>query len=410
MAGAPYFSNLMTLGDVDFQGKRTFVRVDFNVPLGPDRAVADDFRIRSSLATVRHILSKGGRPVLACHLGRPKGKRVPEFSLAPVAGCLERLIGNRVHLAPDCVGDEVRALAASIPAGEILLLENLRFHPGEEANDPEFSRQLASLADVYVNDAFGTAHRAHASTEGVPRLVKPAVAGLLLEKEIAFLGRLLVDPDRPLVAILGGAKISDKIGLLKNLVGSVDGLLVGGGMANTFLKARGMDVGASLAEDGSLEAAREIMSLAASGRGDLVLPIDVIAAEKIAAGARTVTVEAPAPLPQGYAIADAGPKTVRLFGERIAAARTIFWNGPVGVFEIADFARGTLGVAAAVAAASEKGATSVVGGGDTARAIAEAGVKDKITHVSTGGGASLEFIEGRELPGILALSKKGGRQ
>jgi phosphoglycerate kinase len=306
------------------------------------------------------------------------------------------------------VGDDVLKLARALPAGEVLLLENLRFHAEEEANDPTFARQLASLADVYVNDAFGTAHRAHASTEGVARLVRPAVAGLLMEKEIEFLGRLLAGPERPLIAILGGAKVSDKIGVIKNLMGMVDGLLVGGGMANTFLKAEGLDVGASLVEPASIGVAAEIISLAVSSRVDLVLPVDFVAASKIAVGADTVLMDKTSPVPKGFAIADVGPKTILRFCEKISTARTIFWNGPVGVFEIEDFARGTIEVAGAVAAASSKGAVSVIGGGDTASAVAKAGVKDKMTHISTGGGASLEFVEGKELPGILALSKKGG--
>jgi len=408
VAGAPYFQGIMTLKDVDFAGKRAFIRVDFNVPLTKDGRVADDFRIRSSLPTIQYVLSKGGRPILASHLGRPKGKRAPELSLEPARGVLEGLLGARVHLAPDCVGDDVLKLARALPAGEVLLLENLRFHAEEEANDPTFARQLASLADVYVNDAFGTAHRAHASTEGVARLVRPAVAGLLMEKEIEFLGRLLAGPERPLIAILGGAKVSDKIGVIKNLMGMVDGLLVGGGMANTFLKAEGLDVGASLVEPASIGVAAEIISLAVSSRVDLVLPVDFVAASKIAVGADTVLMDKTSPVPKGFAIADVGPKTILRFCEKISTARTIFWNGPVGVFEIEDFARGTIEVAGAVAAASSKGAVSVIGGGDTASAVAKAGVKDKMTHISTGGGASLEFVEGKELPGILALSKKGG--
>jgi phosphoglycerate kinase len=408
LTGAPYFQCVMTLKDVDFSGKRVFIRVDFNVPLTKDGRVADDFRIRSSLPTIRYVLEKGGRPILASHLGRPKGKRVVEFSLEPARGALEDLLKAKVRLAPDCVGDDVGKIARALPAGEVLLLENLRFHAGEEANDPAFARELASLADVYVNDAFGTAHRAHASTEGVARLLRPAVAGLLMEKEIEFLGKLLAGPDRPLVAILGGAKVTDKIGVIKNLMGKVDGLLVGGGMANTFLKAEGLDVGASLVEPASVGVAAEIMSLAASSRVELVLPVDFVAASKITAGADTVLLEKTAPVPDGFAIADIGPKTILKFCDKINTARTIFWNGPVGVFEVEDFARGTIEVARAVAAASVRGAVSVIGGGDTASAVAKAGVKDKMTHISTGGGASLEFVEGKELPGILALSKKGG--
>jgi len=409
LSGRPYFDGIMTLEDVDFAGKRAFVRVDFNVPLGQDGKVADDFRISSSLATLRHILTKGGSAVLASHLGRPKGKPAPQFSLKPARDVLEHLLGTPVQLAPDCIGDEVGRMAAALRAGDVLLLENLRFHAEEEANDPGFAAALASLAHVYVNDAFGTAHRAHASTEGVPRLLRPAVAGLLMKQEIDFLGRLLAGPDRPFIAILGGAKISDKIDVLKNLIDKVDGMLVGGGMANTFLKARGLDVGKSLCEEDALEVAGEIMSLAESRRVALLLPVDFVAAGKIAAGAETVVADDAGPIPEGFAIADVGPKTILSFCEKIKTARTIFWNGPMGVFEIDAFARGTLEVARAVAAASAAGAVSVIGGGDTARAVAAAGVRAKMTHISTGGGASLEFIEGKHLPGIVALSRKEGR-
>ncbi len=396
----------MTVRDVEFSGKRALIRVDFNVPLGKDGRVADDFRIRSALPTIEYILGRGGRPILASHLGRPKGKPAAEFSMKPVRDVLQGLVKAKVHLAPDSVGEDVLRMAHSLPEGEVLLLENLRFHAEEEANDPAFSRALASLAEVYVDDAFGTAHRAHASTEGVARLLRPAVAGFLMEKEIEFLGKLLANPDRPFVAILGGAKISDKIDVLKNLLGRIDCMLIGGGMANTFLKAQGFDVANSLVEDGSLGAAREIMKLAESENVALVLPIDFVAASKVEAGA---SVERVSRISEGFAIVDVGDRTILRFCEEIEKARTIFWNGPLGVFEIEAFARGTFEVAKAVANASQNGAISVIGGGDTASAVARAGVIDRVTHISTGGGASLEFVEGKELPGILALSKKEAR-
>jgi phosphoglycerate kinase len=403
MNGSRYFENVLTLGDIDPGGKRVFTRVDFNVPLAKDGTVRDDFRVRSSLPTIKDILQRGGRPILASHLGRPKGKRAPEYSMKPVRDVLEGLLGTKVRLAADCVGTEVLEAARSLVAGEVLLLENLRFHPEEEANDPAFCRELAALADLYVNDAFGTAHRAHASTEGVPRLLRPAVAGFLMEREIQFLGKIVSRPDRPLVAILGGAKISDKIEVLKNLVAKVDCLLVGGGMANTFLKARGLDVGNSLFEPDSLTVAGEIMALAERQGVSLLLPSDFVCASRVEAGAEIRTGTS---VPQGFSIVDVGDDTMARFGQAVAGARTIFWNGPLGVFEIADFARGTFEMARAVARATEAGAISVVGGGDTASALVGAGVKDKITHVSTGGGASLEFVEGKQLPGIVALSKK----
>jgi phosphoglycerate kinase len=326
--------------------------------------------------------------------------------MKPVAGALEALLGAKVRAAPDCVGEETERMAKGLGAGEVLLLENLRFHPGEEADDPEFSRKLASLGDVFVNDAFGAAHRAHASTDGIARLVRPAVAGLLMEKEIGALGRLLAGPDRPFVAILGGAKISDKIDVLKNLLSVVDRMLVGGGMANTFLRAQGVDVGSSLCEGGSLGVAREILAAASARKVDLELPLDFVAASRIEAGGSTVVLDRGSAMPPGFAIADVGGKSIARFCEVISAARTVFWNGPVGVFEIDDFSRGTIAVARAVAEATRGGTVSVIGGGDTARAVAKAGVEDQITHISTGGGASLEFVGGAELPGIAVLSKK----
>lgn len=401
-----YFENRMTIRDVDVAGKRVLLRVDFNVPLSKDGRVEDDFRIRSSLPTIQYVLAKGGMPILISHLGRPKGKRVPELSMKPVSGVLESLLGVKIHLAPDCVGPDVAGLAQSLGPGEVLLLENLRFYTEETDNDPAFARKLAALADVYVNDAFGTAHRAHASTVGVADYLKPAVAGLLMEKEIEFLGNLLSEPERPFVAIIGGAKISGKIEVLKNLLDKVDGLLIGGGIANTFLKAGGYDIGASLCEEASLDVAQEIMGLAESRGVAFLLPEDFVVAGEVAAGACMRLMSKAQPVPKGYSIVDIGEQTLVQFVAAIEGARTTFWNGPVGVFEIDDFAGGTLEIARSVAAATEGGAVSIIGGGDTASAVAKAGVRDKITHISTGGGASLEFVEGKRLPGIAALSQK----
>jgi phosphoglycerate kinase len=406
MTAARYFQNRMTLKDVDVKGKRVLVRVDFNVPLKGGK-VQDDFRIRSALPTIRYIIERGGMPVLISHLGRPKGKRVPDLSLGPVREVLEDLLKVKVHLAPDCVGPEVSEMAGALAPGEVLLLENSRFHPEEEANDSDFARELAGLADLYVNDAFGTAHRAHASTEGVTRHLEPAVAGFLMEKEIEFLGTLLSAPKRPFIAIIGGAKISGKIEVLKNLLDRVDAILMGGGIGNTFLKATGYDTGGSLVEESSLDVAKEIAALATSKGVTLMLPEDFVAAGEVAPGACATPHDRSRGIPKGLAIVDIGEKTLVGFIAKIGDARTIFWNGPVGVFEIEDFARGTFEVARAVAMASQGGAVSVIGGGDTASAVARAGVTDKMTHISTGGGASLEFVEGKELPGIAALSERG---
>lgn len=407
MTDRRYFENKMSVRDVDCTGKRVLVRVDFNVPLGKDGKVADDFRIRSALPTLEYILKQGAKLILMSHLGRPKGKRVPEMSLAPVRDVLELLLKVKVEFARDCVGPEAEQAAASLARGEVLLLENLRFHSEETDNDPEFAKRLAGLADVYVNDAFGTAHRAHASTEGITRFASPAVAGFLLEKEIEFLGGVLVEPERPFIAILGGAKISGKIDVIKNLMGKVDGMLIGGGMANTFLKAEGAEIGSSLFEESSLDLAGEIMGLAEAKQVKFLLPADYVAADKVEEGAATVAIEPGQPVPEGYALVDVGPATVALFGEEVMRARTVFWNGPMGVFEVEDFSRGTVELSKAVAEATGGGTVSILGGGDTASAAKKAGVADKMTHISTGGGASLEFVEGKKLPGIAALTDRG---
>jgi phosphoglycerate kinase len=389
-----------TIRDVDWSGKRAIVRVDFNVPL-EGATITDDTRIRAALPTIAALREAGAAVVLMSHLGRPKGKRDPKYSLAPVAARLGELLGTAVPLQGDCVGPEVEAAARALRPGDVILLENLRFHAEEEANDPAFARQLATLGDVYVNDAFGTAHRAHASTEGIARLL-PAVAGLLMERELDALGRALGSPARPFVTILGGAKVSDKIGVIENLLDKVDTLIIGGGMANTFLAAQGHRIGKSLNEPDKADLARELLARAQSRGVTLALPRDVVVAPEMTEGAprRTVGIDA---VGDDVAIFDIGPETVEGYKGLLRGARTIVWNGPMGVFEVAPFAAGTRAVAEAVAAS---GAFTIVGGGDSVAALEDAGLADRISHVSTGGGASLEFLEGRELPGVAALSEK----
>jgi phosphoglycerate kinase len=387
--------------DIDVRGKRVLMRVDFNVPFDRDGGIADDSRIRAAVPTVRYLQDQEARIILCSHLGRPDGKTVESLRMAPIAERLADILDQPVKTAPDCIGPEVEAAAASLGQRELLMLENLRFHPEEEANDEAFSRQLAALADVYVNDAFGTAHRAHASTAGVAAFL-PAVAGFLLLKEIEELGNVLGDPERPMAAILGGAKISSKIGVLQNLVPRVDYLLLGGGIASTFLKARGVDVAESLVEDDYLDTARTVLTDSESRGVPVLLPTDVVVADAFAADANHKTVPVDG-VPAGWRILDAGPATVEEFRAALANCRTVFWNGTLGVAEFPAFAKGSMALAQALA---DLNARVVVGGGETAALVEDAGMRDHYTHVSTGGGASLEFIEGRTLPGVAALEDK----
>ena len=394
----------LTIDQIPLKGKRVLVRVDFNVPLDEHRAITDDTRIRESLPTITKILKEGGRLILMSHLGRPKGKPKPEYSLKPVAEHLSKLISRPVAFAPDCVGPEVETMAHGLKDGECLLLENLRFHAEEEANDPAFAEGLARLGEVYVNDAFGSAHRAHASTEGITRHLKISAAGYLMQKELDYLGRAVGSPSRPYVAILGGAKISGKIDVIQNLMTKVDALLIGGGMMFTFMKAQGKEIGSSLLEADKVDLAKTILEQAAKTRVKLMLPVDCLVAQKVEAGSpvKTVSVDA---IPPGWAGVDIGPKTIALFSDEIARSKTVVWNGPMGVFEIDAFARGTTDVAKAMAQATKKGTVTIVGGGDSAAAVAQAGLAKEVSHVSTGGGASLELLEGKVLPGVAALNE-----
>jgi phosphoglycerate kinase len=396
----------LSIKDIDLAGKRVFMRVDFNVPV-EDGEVSDDTRIRGALASIRYAIDRGARLVLASHLGRPKGKVDAKYSLAPAARRLAALLGKPVPLAPDSVGAEVRAMADALGAGDVLMLENVRFHAEEEKNDASYARELARLADVYINDAFGTAHRAHASTEGITHFVEKSAAGFLMEKELAYLGKALENPDRPFVVILGGAKVSDKIAVIENLLKSADSILIGGAMAYTFLKSQGIETGRSLVEDDKLLLARELLTKAKDRGVEFLLPVDNTVVDKAAwetnpqsAHPRTCSVKEIRPSEAGL---DIGPEAIEEFSRRIASAKTIVWNGPMGMFEQRPFDRATRALAEAVASS---GAVTIVGGGDSVAAVTQAGVADKITHVSTGGGASLEFLAGDTLPGVAALTNK----
>jgi len=389
--------NKKTVKDIDLKGKRVFMRVDFNVPMA-DGKVTDDKRIRAALPSIKYVLEQGASLLLASHLGRPKGGPDPEFSLRAASEVLATLLGIPVQMAPDCVGPEVEAMAKALKSGEVLMLENTRFHTGEEKNDLDLAKQMASLAEVYVNDAFGSAHRAHSSTEGIARFL-PAVSGFLMEQELEYLGKAVANPEHPYIAILGGAKISDKILVVETLLSKCDKLIIGGGMANTFLAAQGLNMQDSLVEESSLETAKHILAKSAD---KLVLPVDAVIADKFDAEANTQTVDVDK-IPAGWRMLDVGPKTLELYKRELDGAKLIVWNGPVGVFEMPKFAEGTFALARMLA---ESKAITVIGGGDSASAVKKAGVAKQMTHVSTGGGASLEFLEGKELPGVAALLDK----
>ncbi len=394
--------NKMTIRDIDLKGKRVLVRVDFNVPID-NGVIGDDTRIRAAVPTLKAILAQHPRAVvLMSHLGRPKGGPDPKYSLKPVAPALAKLLGQDVAFADDCVGEVAESAEASLPDGGVLLLENTRFHAGEEKNDPELAKQMAKLGDVFVMDAFGSAHRAHSSTVGVTDYL-PAVAGLLMEKEIDYLSNAIENPKRPFVAILGGAKVSDKIAVIESLLSKVDRLLIGGGMANTFFKAQGYQLGSSLVENDALDTARSLLQ---KGGSKLVLPVDVVIGDKLDNDAQTRTIPVSQGVPEGWGIYDIGSETVKRFGEALKDANTVVWNGPMGVFEKSTFAKGTNAVAQLLADRTQAGAITIVGGGDSAAAIEEAHLADQITHISTGGGASLEMLEGKVLPGVAALKDK----
>jgi phosphoglycerate kinase len=395
----------LTIKELDLRGKRVFLRVDFNVPL-KDGVVTDDTRIRETLPTLRLAMERGGRLVLASHLGRPKGARNEKYSLKPAAKKLEELLGKRIEFSDDCVGAGAESESKALKDGEVLLLENVRFHPEEEKNDQGFSKQLAALCDgLFVCDAFGSAHRAHASVVGITHFVKQSAAGLLMEKELAYLGKAISNPERPFVAILGGAKVSDKIEVVENLMKIADALLIGGGMAYTFLKAQGQRIGESLVENEKLDLAKKILDDARVRNFKFLLPVDNVIAPEFKPDAPTAVVDVGAILDDQMGL-DIGPRTMALYAAEIAKAKTIVWNGPMGVFEMPAFANGTLAIAKAVASATDGGATSIVGGGDSVAAVHQSGVADKVSHISTGGGASLEFLGGHKLPGVEALSEK----
>ncbi|NOX65895.1 MAG: phosphoglycerate kinase [Chlorobi bacterium] len=395
--------NKLSIDKVDLKGKRVLVRVDFNVPLDENQNITDDIRIKSALPTIEKIITDGGKVILMSHLGRPKGEVKPEFSLKPAADRLSELLGKEVKFASDCIGDEVEKLADSLKEGEVLLLENLRFHKEETDNDPEFAKELAKLGDVYVNDAFGSAHRAHASTEGVTKYFDICAAGYLMQKELDYLDGAIANPKRPFTAILGGAKISGKIDVIDSLMDKVDTLIIGGGMAYTFIKAMGYEIGSSLLEEEKLDLATEMLKSFESETVKVLLPVDVIIASEFSNDSPAEAVDIDM-IPADKMGLDIGPKTRAIFAEEIINSKTVVWNGPMGVFEFDNFAHGTDAVANALVKATENGAITIIGGGDSAAAIKKAGLEDKVSHVSTGGGASLEFLEGKTLPGVAALT------
>ncbi len=392
----------LTVDNVELKNKKVLLRVDFNVPLDENQNITDDTRIKASLPTINKIIDVGGKAILMSHLGRPKGEKDLKFSLKPAADRLEVLLGKEVMFVDDCIGDSVNKIVDAMKRGDVLLLENVRFHKGETKNDEEFAKELASLGDVYINDAFGSAHRAHASTEGVTKFIDTCAAGYLMEKELDYLGSALVNPERPYCAILGGAKISGKIDVINNLMDKVDTLIVGGGMAFTFLKAQGKEIGNSLLEEEKLDLAKDILQKVENSNANFLLPVDVIVAEEFKndSALETVSVDN---IPVDKMGLDIGPETIKLFAKELLNSKTIVWNGPMGVFEMEKFAKGTLSIAKTLAQATENGAVTVIGGGDSAAAISKAGLVSKVSHVSTGGGASLEFLEGKTLPGVAAL-------
>ena len=392
--------NKKSLKDIDVKGKRVFCRCDFNVPINAEGEITDDTRIKAALPTIRYLLDQGARVILASHLGRPAGKPDPAFSLCPVATRLSQLLGQQVIMAPDSIGENIQLLARQLNKGSVMLLENVRFHRGETDNDPLFATQLASLAEIYVNDAFGTAHRAHASTEGVAHLLQPAVAGLLMEKELQYLGGALENPQRPFVAIIGGAKVSDKITVIENLLNKVDTILIGGGMAYTFLKSQGVEIGQSLVENDRIAMAAEILDKARNRGIKFLLPTDHLVAEKFSADSAASIAQNNNFPATGMGL-DIGPETIKAYVQQIDLAQTVIWNGPMGVFEFDNFARGTFAIAEALAKST---CLSIIGGGDSVAAVNKSNLQEQMTHISTGGGASLEFLEGKDLPGVVALT------
>jgi phosphoglycerate kinase len=395
----------LTINDVELKNKRVLVRVDFNVPLDENQNITNDIRIRASLPTIKKVISEGGMAILMSHLGRPKGGKDPKFSMKPTAVRLGELLGKEVKFVDDCIGEEVKAVINSMKPGDVTVLENVRFHTGETKNDPELSKELAALGDVYINDAFGSAHRAHSSTEGITKFISVSAAGYLMKKELDYLGSALADPERPYCAVLGGAKISGKIDVINNLFGKVDTLIIGGGMAFTFLKAMGKEIGKSLLEEEKLELAGDILNKVKNSKVKFLLPVDVIVADefKNESPSEAVSVDN---IPVNKMGLDIGPETVKLFSDELLKSKTIVWNGPMGVFEMENFAKGTFAIANVLAEATKNGSITVIGGGDSAAAISKAGLEDKVSHVSTGGGASLEFLEGKTLPGVAALNDK----